>query len=118
MSVPCLVISAIVDSMDPVFISFYSDAVTASVLTRCVPVKESMEERIEITLQLSMMVGLITIALGVFRLAHILTFISVPILVGFSAGSGILTCVNVFKDILGVKVAKSVILQEASCCLI
>ncbi len=59
-------------------------------------------EYIALALTLALLVGLILMALGVFRLGFLANFLSYPIISGFISASGVLIAVGQLKHLLGV----------------
>ena len=57
---------------------------------------------VELALTLTLMVGLIQLALGLFRLGTIVNFISHSVVIGFTAGAGVLIAISQLKHFLGV----------------
>ena len=56
---------------------------------------------VDLALTLTLMVGLIQLTLGVFRLGTIVNFISHSVVIGFTAGAGVLIAVSQLKHFLG-----------------
>jgi SulP family sulfate permease len=63
-------------------------------------------------LTLTFMVGLVQLAMGVARMGHLVDFISDSVIVGFSAGAGVLIAVSQAKDFLGVELPRGLNLYE------
>ncbi|MEJ2124426.1 MAG: SulP family inorganic anion transporter [Alphaproteobacteria bacterium] len=61
---------------------------------------------VELALTLTIMVGLIELTLGLFRLGALVNFISHSVIIGFTAGAGILIGVNQIKHFTGVNVPR------------
>jgi SulP family sulfate permease len=80
MSVPCLMMGAIVDAQ------LSDDA--------------SEAERVEIVLSVTMLIGILTLLLGLFRLGNMINFISKPVLSGFVSASGLLTSCSILKKVV------------------
>ncbi len=57
---------------------------------------------IEIVLLLTLMVGLIQLALGLMRLGGIVRYVSNSVVVGFTAGAGVLIILNQLRHVLGI----------------
>jgi SulP family sulfate permease len=58
---------------------------------------------IEIVFLLTLMTGLIQMAFGLLKMGGIVRYVSNSVVVGFTAGAGILIAVNQLKNVLGVK---------------
>lgn len=58
---------------------------------------------IEIVLLLTFMTGLIQLALGMLRLGGIVRYVSNSVVVGFTAGAGILIAINQLRHVLGIE---------------
>lgn len=58
------------------------------------------------TLILTLLAGLIQLSLGVFRLGHVVNFISHTVILGFSTGAALLIMGSQLKGFLGVEVAR------------
>ena len=67
------------------------------------------QEYIRLVLTLNLMIGLIKLALGVARLGALVNFISTTVIVGFTAGAGLLIIAAQLRNFFGLQVA-----QEAS----
>lgn len=61
---------------------------------------------VKLALTLAFMVGLIELALGLFRLGTIVNFISHSVVIGFTAGAGILIAANQVKNFLGLPIPR------------
>ncbi|MDO8261562.1 MAG: SulP family inorganic anion transporter, partial [Candidatus Magasanikbacteria bacterium] len=62
------------------------------------------EYKIGIIFILAFLVGAIQLAMGLARMGSFLNFISHSVVVGFTAGAGVLIAVNQLKNILGLKI--------------
>ena len=62
---------------------------------------------VELALTLALMVGLIELALGLFRLGVIVNFISHSVVVGYTAGVGILIIANQMRQFFGLHIPRS-----------
>src|SRR5688500_19993532 len=62
---------------------------------------------VELAATLAIMVGLMRIALGVGRLGFLVTFLSRPVLSGFTAAAAILISTSQLKHLLGVKLERT-----------
>lgn len=60
--------------------------------------------KLEIAVSLSFLVGIIQIAMGAARLGFVATFMSDPMISGFTTGSAVLVVISQVKHILGLKV--------------
>eukprot|EP01052_Picozoa_sp_SAG31_P046517 SAG31_NODE_8931_length_1362_cov_0.746635_3_plen_71_part_01 len=67
MSVPCVILSAIVDKYNPA----------------------DMQERVTLTTTITMLVGFLCLFAGLFRLGALINFLSQPVLKGFVTASAI-----------------------------
>ena len=54
-------------------------------------------ERLAYASVITMLVGLLCLAIGIFRLGFIVNFISRPVLAGFASGSAVLTIISMLK---------------------
>lgn len=84
-------------------------AVFAIVTPLAVPFSESY---IKLVLTLMLMLGLIELAFGVARLGAMVNFISHTVIVGFTAGAGILIIVGQLANFLGVTIAANTDIVE------
>lgn len=64
------------------------------------------ERYVELALTLALMVGVIELSLGVFKLGAIVNFISHSVVVGYTTGVGILIIAHQVKGFLGIPVSK------------
>jgi SulP family sulfate permease len=67
---------------------------------------------IQLALLLSLMVGLVKIAMGVARLGALLNFVSHAVLTGFTTGAAVLIAAKQLPDLLGLRMVKGVFLPE------
>lgn len=65
------------------------------------------EVKMPIVFLLALMVGVIQIGLGVAQLGALVNFVSHSIIIGFTAGAGILIAFNQIKNLIGVKIPAS-----------
>lgn len=65
------------------------------------------EQFIALTIALALMVGLMELAIGVFRLGAIVNFMSHPVIVGFTNAAAIIIALSQLNKILGVSVGRS-----------
>lgn len=70
------------------------------------------EEYVEAAAVLAIMVGLVLLIGGIFRLGRIADFLSRPILAGYVFGSGILIVVSQLPDLLGIDVDSSLYMTD------
>jgi hypothetical protein len=91
MSIPALLLASGVSSMTPV---------------------PQGRDYIDAVLSISLLSGLLLLALGVLNLGFLVRFASRPVLSGFMTASAILTIASVAKDLLGVRVARSQVLYS------
>ncbi|HOV02854.1 MAG TPA: SulP family inorganic anion transporter, partial [Kaistiaceae bacterium] len=61
---------------------------------------------VELALTLAFMVGLMELSLGVFRLGAVVNFISHSVIVGFTAGVGILIILTQIRNFVGIEVPR------------
>lgn len=61
---------------------------------------------VELALTLTLIVGLLELTLGVFRLGTIVNFISHSVVIGFTAGAGVLIAVSQLKNFLGLDIPR------------
>jgi SulP family sulfate permease len=71
------------------------------------------EEYVEMAAMLAILVGLVLLIGGIFRLGRIADFFSRPILAGYVFGSGILIIVSQLADLFGIDIDASLYLTEA-----
>lgn len=69
-------------------------------------------EYVQVALTLTLMVGLIQLAMGIARLGFIVTFISHSVIVGFTAGAAILIASNQLKHFFGIEIPSGLPLYE------
>jgi len=70
------------------------------------------EEYIALVISLTLLTGLIQLALGVFKLGTLVNFISHTVVVGFTAGAAVLIAASQLKHLLGVDLAAGLALPE------
>ncbi|MFA6019931.1 MAG: SulP family inorganic anion transporter [Rhodospirillales bacterium] len=61
---------------------------------------------VKLAITLAMMVGLLELALGLFRLGSIVNFISHSVVIGFTAGAGVLIAANQIKNYFGLPIPR------------
>ena len=61
---------------------------------------------VKLALTLALMVGLIELTLGLFRLGGLVNFISHSVVIGFTAGAGILIAANQIKNFFGLPIPR------------
>lgn len=61
---------------------------------------------VELALTLAFMVGLIEIVMGLFRLGTLVNFISHSVVIGFTAGAGLLIAANQIKNFFGLPIPR------------
>ncbi len=86
MSIPCLIIAAVVDKHAR---------------------GDSMEERVEVTMSLTLIIGCFCFVAGVCRLGLLVDFISNNVLTGFVQASALMVIVTQIPKLLGVSIEKS-----------
>ncbi|MCK0130223.1 solute carrier family 26 protein [Flavobacteriaceae bacterium F08102] len=69
--------------------------------------KVGTEHYISIVLALTMMVGIIQIIVGVFRLGFIVNFLSKPVLTGFVTAAALIIGLNQFKSLLRIDIERN-----------
>ncbi|KAF0114176.1 MAG: high affinity sulfate transporter 1 [Rhodospirillaceae bacterium] len=67
---------------------------------------------VHLALTLTFMVGLLELVMGVFRLGTIVTFISHAVVIGFTAGAGVLIAANQVKNFFGVDLPRGAHFHE------
>lgn len=67
---------------------------------------------VELALTLTLMVGLMELALGLFKLGTIVNFISHSVVIGFTAGAGVLIAISQVRNFLGVEVPRGARFHE------
>jgi MFS superfamily sulfate permease-like transporter len=92
MSIPCLIIAAVVD--------------------KHAGIESTMEDRVEITMALTWMIGLIMLLAGFLRLGLLINFISKTVLTGFVHASAFMVCASMTPKLLGVSIEKSPVIYE------
>ena len=93
MSIPCLIIAAVVDSR--------------------VEEGGGMEDRVQLTMALTMAIGVVCFLAGLFRLGGFIDFISNNVLTGFIHASAGMVCVSMAPKLLGVSIEKSPVIYES-----
>jgi sulfate permease, SulP family len=78
---------------------------TASALATLAP--PGGEQFIALAIMMTLLVGLIQLALGVFKLGVIVNFLSHPVIVGFTNAAAIIIALSQLSKILGVSMARS-----------
>ena len=78
---------------------------TASALATLAP--PGSEDFIALAIMLTLLVGLIQLALGAFKLGVIVNFLSHPVIVGFTNAAAIIIALSQLSKILGVPMARS-----------
>lgn len=63
---------------------------------------------VELALTLTIMVGLIELTLGLFKLGTIVNFISHSVIIGFTAGAGVLIAISQLKHYLGLPIPRGI----------
>ncbi len=91
MSVPCLYMGAVADTL------LMGNALDDEVL---------MEQRWALVTGMAFWSGLICCLLSLFRMAELVDFMSEPVLKGFAAASGLLVSLHTLDDLMGVKLQK------------
>ena len=66
--------------------------------------QEMSDEYISVLMKISLMVGIITLLMGIFRFGAIANMISGSVLVGFLTASALVICLNQLKHIFGITV--------------
>ena len=92
MSIPCLIIAAVVD--------------------KHVGPDGMMQDRVEVTMALTCMIGVIMLLAGVLRLGLLINFISKTVLTGFIHASAFMVCASMTPKLLGVSIEKSPVIYE------
>lgn len=67
---------------------------------------------VQLAITLAFMVGLMELLLGVFRLGAMVNFISHSVIIGFTAGVGILIILNQIKNFIGISVPRGLPIHE------
>ena len=78
---------------------------TASALATLAPI--GSDQFIALAIMLTLMVGLIQLALGVFKLGVIVNFLSHPVIVGFTSAAAIIIGLSQLSKLLGVPMPRS-----------
>ena len=92
MSIPCLIIAAVVD--------------------KHAGLGGTMDDRVEVTMALTCMIGLIMLLAGFLRLGLLINFISKTVLTGFVHASAFMVCASMTPKLLGVSIEKSAVIYE------
>ena len=92
MSIPCLIIAAVVD--------------------KHAGRGGTMDDRVEVTMALTCMIGLIMLLAGFLRLGLLINFISKTVLTGFIHASAFMVCASMTPKLLGVSIEKSAVIYE------
>ncbi|MCM8528200.1 MAG: SulP family inorganic anion transporter [Lentisphaeraceae bacterium] len=75
--------------------------VTASVL---MPFAEEFSEKyVALAILLALCVGLVRLAMGFFKMATLVNFISHPVVIGFTNGGALVICLSQFNKLLGIQ---------------
>ncbi len=67
---------------------------------------------VELALTLTLMVGLIELALGVLKLGTIVNFISHSVVIGFTAGAGVMIAISQVRHFLGIDIPRGARFHE------
>ncbi len=62
---------------------------------------------VEIILLLTLMTGAIQIGFGVLRLGGVIRYVSTSVVIGFTAGAGVLIALNQLKNLLGIDISEA-----------
>jgi MFS superfamily sulfate permease-like transporter len=92
MSIPCLIIAAVVD--------------------KHAGLDGTMEDRVEVTMALTFMIGVMMLLAGFLRLGLLINFISKTVLTGFIHASAFMVCASMMPKLLGVSIEKSPVIYE------
>lgn len=63
-------------------------------------------EYVQLTITLSLVVGIIQIVVGLFQLGFLVNFLSHPVISGFTSASAVIIAIGQFKHILGISLEK------------
>jgi SulP family sulfate permease len=98
-----LLVYALLGTSRPLSVSTTSTiaALTAVAVSSASP--ETTEEAIEVVATLSVLTGAILLAAGAFKLGFLADFISIPVLAGFKAGTGLLIISGQLGKVLGIE---------------
>ena len=69
---------------------------------------------VELALTLALMVGLLELTLGLFKLGTIVNFISHSVVIGFTAGAGVLIAINQVKNFFGLAIPQGAKFHEVA----
>ena len=69
-------------------------------------------EYVKLALTVAFMVGLLEITMALFKLGTIVNFISHSVVIGFTAGAGVLIAVNQLKNFFGLKIPRGAHVHE------
>ncbi len=81
-----------------------SSIVLYAIVSKFVTPSSDLEAFVSLAILLSFMAGVIKLLMGVVRLGKLVNFVSNSVIIGFSAGAGILIAFKQLKHIFGIKV--------------
>ena len=62
---------------------------------------------IQMAILLALIIGAIQFLLGLFKMGFIVTFLSKPVISGFTSAAAIIICLNQLRPILGISISQS-----------
>lgn len=89
-----------------------SSIVVYAIITQFYHPDTNLEAYVSMTIVLSFMAGVIKLLMGLFRLGKLVDFVSHSVVIGFTAGAGILIAFKQLKHVFGVKVPQGSSLFE------
>lgn len=69
-------------------------------------------EYIQLVITAGLLIGLIQVLLGVFRMGFLVNFLSHPVITGFTSAAAVIIIINQIKDLLGIQIPRSVKIYE------
>ncbi len=81
-----------------------SSIVLYAIISKYVNVETDVEAFVSLAILLSFMAGVIKLVMGIARMGKLVNFVSNSVIIGFSAGAGVLIAFKQLKHIFGIKV--------------
>lgn len=81
-----------------------SSIVLYAIISKYVNVETNLEAFVSLAILLSFMAGVIKLVMGIARMGKLINFVSNSVIIGFSAGAGVLIAFKQLKHIFGIKV--------------
>jgi sulfate permease, SulP family len=70
------------------------------------------ENYIALSILLALMVGIMQLSFGIFKLGFLVNFISKPVIVGFTNAAALIIALNQFKTLFGININRSNVIQH------